>query len=99
MCQCIDLFPAVKPEKKKFHTVKICINKAKKQIVQLKMMMKDGGTQQYDIKSMKPNTEMADALFVFDLKGFKSFEIIKKLWNMIKSCIFLGADICNKDFY
>ncbi len=75
MCQCIDLFPAVKPEKKKFHTVKICINKAKKQIVQLKMMMKDGGTQQYDIKSMKPNTEMADALFVFDLKGFKSDQI------------------------
>lgn len=74
-CQCIDLYPAVKPEKKKFHTVKLCINKAKKQIVQLKMMMKDGGTQQYDIKSMKPNAEMADALFVFDLKGFKADQI------------------------
>jgi outer membrane lipoprotein carrier protein len=75
LCQCIDLYPSVKPEKKKFHTVKLCINKAKKQITQLKMMMKDGGTQVYDIKSMKPNTEMADALFVFDLKGFKADQI------------------------
>src|SRR5262249_48229145 len=75
VCQEIDLYPAVKPEKKKFHTVKLLINKMKKQIVQLKMMMKDGGTQVYDIKSMKANTEMPDNNFVFDLKGFKSDQI------------------------
>lgn len=75
VCQEIDLYPAIKPEKKKFHTVKLLINKVKKQIVQLKMMMKDGGTQVYDIKSMKANTEMPDNNFVFDLKGFKSDQI------------------------
>lgn len=75
MCDCIDLFPSIKPEKKKFHTVKLCINKMKKQIVQLKMMMKDGGTQVYDIKTMKANTEMADVLFVFDTKGLKADQI------------------------
>jgi outer membrane lipoprotein-sorting protein len=47
VCNTIDLYPAVKPEKKKFHTIKLSINKAKKQIVQMKMMMKDGGTQVY----------------------------------------------------
>jgi hypothetical protein len=43
--------------------------------VQLKMIMKDGGTTVYDVKSLKPNTEMTDPLFVFDLKGFKSDQI------------------------
>lgn len=74
-CNVIDLYPAVKPEKKKFFTVKLFINKAKKQIVQLKMMMKDGGTQVYDIKTMKTNTEMPDAMFVFDTKGLKADQI------------------------
>lgn len=75
VCHGIDLYPTVKPEKKKFHTVKLFINKIKKQIVQLKMMMKDGGMQVYDIKTMKTNTEMPDNMFTFDLKGFKADQI------------------------
>jgi outer membrane lipoprotein-sorting protein len=75
LCNVIELFPTVKPEKKKFHTVKLYIDKVKKQIVSLKMMMKDGGTQIYDVKTLKPNNEMTDALFVFDLKGFKADQI------------------------
>lgn len=75
LCHGIDLYPAIKPEKKKFHTVKLYINKTKKQIVQMKMMMKDGGTQVYDIKSMKTDVEMADNLFVFDTKGLKPDQI------------------------
>ncbi|MBX3163781.1 MAG: outer membrane lipoprotein carrier protein LolA [Bacteroidetes bacterium] len=74
-CDVIDLYPAVKPEKKKFHTVKIYIDKTKKQIVQMKMMMKDGGTQTYEIKSLQPNLPLADNLFVFDTKGLKSDQI------------------------
>lgn len=73
--QVIDLFPAVKPEKKKFHTIKLYVDKTKKQVGQLKMMMKDGGTQVYEIKGLKSNVEMADNLFVFDLKGFKADQI------------------------
>jgi outer membrane lipoprotein-sorting protein len=75
LCHGIDLFPAIKPEKKKFHTVKLFVNKVKKQIVEVKMMMKDGGTSVYDIKVMKPNVEMPDNIFVFDLKGFKADQI------------------------
>ncbi|MBS1638156.1 MAG: outer membrane lipoprotein carrier protein LolA [Bacteroidetes bacterium] len=74
-CHVIDLYPTVKPEKKKFHTVKLYIDKVKKQIVQIKMLMKDGGTQSYDIKSFKPNVELADNVFVFDTKGFKPDQI------------------------
>lgn len=74
-CSVINLFPALKPEKKKFHTVKLSIDKIKKQMVQLIMMMKDGGTQVYDIKSLKTNSDLVDKLFVFDTKGFKPDQI------------------------
>jgi outer membrane lipoprotein carrier protein len=71
----VDLYPAVKPEKKKFHTIKLYVDKTKKQVGMLKMLMKDGGSQVYEIKSLKPNTEMPDANFTFDTKGFKADQI------------------------
>jgi outer membrane lipoprotein-sorting protein len=76
MCNVIDLYPSVKPEKKKFHTIKLYVDKVKKQVVQLKMLMKDGGTQLYEIKAFKPNVELADAVFTFDTKAFKADQII-----------------------
>ncbi len=72
----ISLFPTIKPEKKKFHTMKLYIEKTKKQVHEIKMMMKDGGMQTYTIKSMKPNAELTDASFVFDTKGFKPDQIV-----------------------
>lgn len=75
LCQVIDLYPAVKPEKKKFHTMKIYVDKVKKQVVQMKRLMKDGGMELYEIKSLKPNTALADNLFVFDTKGMKADQI------------------------
>jgi outer membrane lipoprotein carrier protein len=75
MCQVIDLYPAVKPEKKKFHTMKIYVDKMKKQVVQMKRLMKDGGTELYEIKSLKPNVAMADNVFVFDTKTLKADQI------------------------
>lgn len=75
LCNVIELYPSVKPEKKKFHTVRLYVDKVKKQIVCMKMMMKDGGTQIYEVKTLKANSEMADALFVFDTKGLKADQI------------------------
>ncbi len=72
----ISLYPAIKPEKKKFHVIKLFIDKTKKQVHQIKMMMKDQGTQTYTVKSLKPNEVLADAVFVFDLKGFKPEQIV-----------------------
>lgn len=71
----IDLYPAVKPERKKFHTVKLYIDKTKKQVARMKMIMKDGGTQTFEIKSLKPNLEIPDSQFQMDLKGFKPDQI------------------------
>ena len=74
-CHVITLYPTIKPEKKKFHTVKLYIDKSKKQMVKMVMLMKDGSTQTYEIKVFKPNVELADAVFVFDLKPFKADQI------------------------
>ena len=74
-CHVITLFPSVKPEKKKFHTIKLYVDKVKKQVAKMVMLMKDGSTQSYDIKSFKPNAEIADAVFTFDLKPFKADQI------------------------
>lgn len=75
MCHLIFLYPSVKPEKKKFHTIKLYVDKAKKQVARMVMLMKDGSTQTYDIKTFKPNAEIADAVFTFDLKPFKADQI------------------------
>lgn len=72
----INLYPTVKPEKKKFHTIKLYVDKVKKQVGEIKMLMKDGGTQTYEIKSLTPNTPLADNVFVFDTKNFKPDQIV-----------------------
>ncbi|MBA4241963.1 MAG: hypothetical protein C0448_14655 [Sphingobacteriaceae bacterium] len=75
ICHVITLYPSVKPEKKKFHTIKLFVDKTKKQVTKLVMMMKDGSTQSYEIKTFKANAEIPDNLFVFDLKAFKADQI------------------------
>lgn len=75
ICHVITLYPSVKPEKKKFHTIKLFVDKTKKQVTKLVMMMKDGSTQSYEIKTFKANVEIPDNLFVFDLKAFKADQI------------------------
>jgi outer membrane lipoprotein-sorting protein len=74
-CHVIDLFPAVKPEKKKYHTVILYVDKAKKEVVRMRMMMKDGGSQTFDVKSLKPNLEIPDSQFIFEMKGLKADQI------------------------
>lgn len=65
--QNISLFP-LNPDKKKFHTVKLTIDKTKKQISSIKMLMKDGSTQTYTIKSFTSNAVIPDTDFTFDTK-------------------------------
>ncbi|MBS1651208.1 MAG: outer membrane lipoprotein carrier protein LolA [Bacteroidetes bacterium] len=74
-CSIIDLYPAIKPEKKKFHTIKLYVDKIKKQIAQMKLLMKDGTKQVYEIKMFKTNSEIQDALFTYDAKSLKPDQI------------------------
>ncbi|MFN5181448.1 MAG: LolA family protein [Bacteroidota bacterium] len=74
--QIISLTPTVKPEKKKYHTAKIYIDKSKKQIITLQLMMKDGSSQSFDIKKFSPNLEITDSEFNFDTKKFKPDQVV-----------------------
>lgn len=63
----ISLFPE-NPDKQKFHTIKLNIDKIKKQIVSVKMLMKDGTLQTYTIKSFVGDVEISDSNFTFNAK-------------------------------
>lgn len=76
VCHAIDLYPTVDQGKKKYHTIKIYIDKVKKQVVQMKVMMKDNSSSVYDIKVFKPNLVVDDKTFIFDTKPFKADQII-----------------------
>ncbi|CAN5433329.1 hypothetical protein BH10BAC1_BH10BAC1_21200 [soil metagenome] len=72
--QVISLFP-INPDKKKFHTIKLYIDKNKKQITSVKMFMKDGSTQTYTIKAYICGAVIADTEFAFDSKLHKGVTI------------------------
>lgn len=75
-CDVINLYPAIKPEKKKFHTIKLYIDSKKNQIIQAKVLMKNGETYIYAIKKFTPNHPLTDVYFTFDTKGLKSDQIV-----------------------
>lgn len=76
LCHAIDLYPSVDQGKKKYHSIKIYIDKTKKQVVRMKVMMKDQSENVYDIKAFKPNLPIEDKAFIFDTKPFKPDQII-----------------------
>ncbi len=73
--QIINLFPN-NPDKKKFHTVKLVIDKVKKQVIEIVLNMKDGSTYTYKIKKFAPNTDMKDNIFAFDAKAHPGVEVV-----------------------
>jgi outer membrane lipoprotein-sorting protein len=74
----INLSPSVKPEKKKYHTVKLYVDKVKKQVKMMKIMMKDQSSQTIEVKKMTTNTEFSDTMFIVDTNAYKAkgYEII-----------------------
>lgn len=78
MLQLIDLFPVIKTEKKKYHTAKLYIDKVKKQIIELKLIMKDGGVTSFQIRKFTPNLEISDKHFTFDLSKFSKDQIVNE---------------------
>jgi len=51
------------------------IDNSKKQIVQAKVLMKNGESYVYTVKKFTPNLNIPDSYFVFDTKGLKSDQI------------------------
>ena len=73
--QVINLYP-INPEKKKFHTIKLEIDKVKKQLSSFTVLMKDGSSMVYSINSFVTNQEVAASLFTFDAKKHPGVEVV-----------------------
>lgn len=74
--QLIDLFPE-QADKKNYHTVKVVIDKAKKQIISATFLNKDGSKTIYAVKTFTPNLEVADATFNMEpAKQFPKCEVV-----------------------
>ena len=74
VCECIELYPK-HPEKEKYHTLRLFIDKVKNQLVQITVLMKDGTTQTYIVDKFNPNTTLIDSTFTFDAKSYPGVEI------------------------
>lgn len=73
--QLINLIPE-KPEKKNYHTVKLTIDKAKKQIIKVVFLNKDGSSITYSVKTFTPNLDTPDTTFRFDVKAHPGLSVI-----------------------
>ena len=63
--QTINLYP-LNPDQQDFHTIKLFVDKNKKQLHAVKFLNKDGSNRTILLKSFSPDTEMADDLFNYE---------------------------------
>jgi len=73
--QIISLYP-VNPEKKKFHTLRLVIDKTKKQVLSCTELMKDGSSIEYTLNSFITNAPVSESLFTFDVKAHPGVEVV-----------------------
>lgn len=71
----VGLFP-LNPDKKPYHTIRLSIDKAKKQIIAVRIMNKNGTTNIITVKSFTANSEMPDAMFTFNKADYKGVEVV-----------------------
>ncbi len=71
----INLYP-LDPDKKSYHTIRLTIDRAKKQITAVKIMNKNGTSNTITVKSFTTNSEMADTLFTFNKADYKGVEVV-----------------------
>lgn len=70
----INLYPK-HPEKEKYHTLKLKIDKNKNQIVGVIVFLKDGTTMEYTIDSLATDVELSDGTFKFNPKDYPGIDV------------------------
>jgi outer membrane lipoprotein carrier protein len=71
----IHLHP-MDPRDKGYHTIKMFIDKEKKQIVKIKVVGKDGTDYTYTITSFQPVSNLTDADFTFQKSKYPGIDVI-----------------------
>ncbi|GAB1463937.1 LolA family protein [Pedobacter sp.] len=72
--QMIDLSPT--DIKKNVFKVRLSIDKAAKQIVNIVVFEKNGNTYTYNVKTFSPNVKVPEATFAFDAKKYPGVEVV-----------------------
>lgn len=67
--QIINLYPE-KADGKSYHTIKVTVDKLKKQIVSMTMLNNNGSKITYTIKTLTPNLQVNDTEFEFNVKNY-----------------------------
>lgn len=70
----VDLYPK-HPEREKYHTLKLTISKEKNQIMEVKVLLKDGSEQRYVLNSFVTNTDLPNSTFTFNAKDYPNVEV------------------------
>lgn len=73
--QIISLFPT-EPKGKQYHTVKLYIDKAAKQVSKIIVFSKDGNNYTYQVKTFTPNAPVDDKIFNYNSAQYPKFEVI-----------------------
>ena len=73
--QVINLYPE-KPKEKSFHTIRLYVDKAKKQLFKVKIFGREGDDYIYQIDKLQLNPEITDADFTFDKAAHPKVEVI-----------------------
>ena len=71
----ISLFP-LDQNKKSFHTIKLTIDRIKKQIISVKILNKNGTSNTINVKTFNANAEMPDTMFKFNIADNKGVEVV-----------------------
>ena len=72
----INLFPK-NPSKVDYHTITLYISKVSNELKKAVMRSKDGSTMVYFLTKFQENPAIDDSKFVFDLKKFPGYSVIK----------------------
>ncbi|MFI5163764.1 MAG: outer membrane lipoprotein carrier protein LolA [Bacteroidia bacterium] len=71
----VNLYP-LDAAKKPYHTIRLTIDRAKKQIIAVKIMNKNGTSNTITVKNFTTNSEMPDAMFAFNKADYKGVEVV-----------------------
>jgi len=71
----VNLYP-LDAAKKPYHTIRLTIDKEKKQIIAVKILNKNGTSNTITVKNFTPNLEMAETMFTFNKADYKGVEVV-----------------------
>jgi len=73
--QLINLFPE-KPDEKSYHTIRLYVDKAKKQLMKVKIFGKEGDNYIYKVEEMQTDVQVKDSDFTFNPADYPGVEVV-----------------------